>query len=80
MDDAFFIPVVYKGAELEFEAGLQRRGYTYALHVNVNDTIVVFERDEEGSWRALMPPEAKGKAPETGLLQAIATAIDEIVK
>jgi hypothetical protein len=80
MEDLFFIPVVYRGAELQFEASLVRRGYTYGLHVNVRETIVVFERDEEGSWRALMPAEEKGKVPETELLQALVDAIEEIVK
>lgn len=80
MEESFFIPVVYKGAELQFEAGLQRRGYTYALHVNVFGTMVIFERDEEGNWRALMPVEEKGKVPETELLQALIAALEEIVK
>ncbi len=80
MEDPFFIPVVYRGAELQFEAGLVRRGYTYSLHVNIRDAVVVFERDEEGNWRALMPAEEKAKAPETELLRAVADAIGEIVK
>ena len=80
MEDSFFIPVVYRGAELQFEASLVRRGYVYGLHVNVRDTVVVFERDEEGSWRALLPADGKGKAPETELLQALVDAIEEIVK
>lgn len=65
---------------MQFEASLVRRGYTYGLHVNIRDTVVVFERDEEGSWRALIPPEEKGKAPETELLQALVDAIEEIIK
>ena len=80
MEDPFFIPVVYRGVEMQFEASLVRRGYTYGLHVNVRDTLVVFERDEEGNWRALMPDDGKGKAPETELLQALVGAIEEIVK
>jgi len=80
MEDLFFIPVIYRGVEMQFEASLVRRGYTYGLHVNIRDTVVVFERDEEGSWRALIPPEEKGKAPETELLQALVDAIEEIIK
>jgi hypothetical protein len=80
MEDSFFIPVVYRGEEMQFPASLVRRGYTYGLHVIIRHTIVVFERDEEGSWRALMPAEEKGKPPETQLLQALADAIEEILK
>ncbi len=82
MDDAFFLPVVFKGQELQFEAQLERRGYVYALHVDVNGTAVIFERDEERNWRALLPqPQTDTvKPPSLALLLAIGETIEELLK
>ena len=53
----------------------------------VDGAEVLFERDEEGSYRALVPPSDNlenvprnaGKPPDSGLLQAIAEAIERIL-
>jgi hypothetical protein len=75
MEDEFFIPVNYKGAEREYPARLEVFGYSHRFRVVVEGTEVLFEKDEEGSYRAVIPPETQGKIPETGLLQSIAQAI-----
>ena len=80
MEDAFFIPVVYKGVAQQFEATLRHWGYSHAFHVKVGETMVIFERDEEGNYRAVIPPEERGKAPERELLQVIGEAIEGILK
>lgn len=80
MEESFYIPVTYKGKDLQFEATLQRRGYIHVLAVDVYSTMVTFERDEEGSWRALIPPEEKGKTPDVDLLQTIAETIEALLK
>ena len=79
MEDQFLIPVHYKGVDRQFEASLQVLGYTHRFHVAVDGMDVLFERDEEGSYRPVIPPETPGKPPEIGLLQAIAAAIAEIL-
>ncbi|HEY4061187.1 MAG TPA: hypothetical protein VGM30_04765 [Puia sp.] len=79
MDEPFLIAVDYKGKQLEFEARLQVLGYTHRFWVGVDAVEVVFERDEEGNYRAIIPPETKGKIPDSGLLQAIAGAIEKIL-
>jgi hypothetical protein len=79
MEDLFLIPVHYKGVERQFEASLQVLGYIHRFHVAVDGTDVIFEKDEEGSYRAVIPPETPGKPPETPLLQAIAAAIEQIL-
>jgi len=79
MDEPFLIPVHYKGAERQFEATLQVLGYMHRFHVTVDGTVVYFERDEEGSYRAIVPPEEKGKAPDMELLRGIAAAIEKIL-
>lgn len=79
MDEPFLIAVEHKGTQREFEARLQVLGFTHRFLVDVDGTEVFFERDEEGSYRAIIPPETKGKIPETGLLQSIAGAIEKIL-
>jgi hypothetical protein len=79
MNEPFHITVNYKGADREFEASLQVFGYSHRFHVAVEGTDVLFERDEEGNYRAIIPPENAGRIPETGLLQAIARTIERIL-
>lgn len=80
MDEAFFIPVVYKNAPVEFEASLVQSRYAHAFHVKVGEVIVIYEQDEEGQYRGRIPMEETGKAPDRELLQAIGEAIEEILK
>lgn len=80
MEEAFFVPVVYKGNQYEFETTLQQSRYSHAFHVKVGETLVIFEQDEEGNYRARISPEEKGKVPDRELLQAIGEAITDILK
>jgi hypothetical protein len=75
MDDVFLLPVLYKGDELEFESRLIAAGYVHRFEVNISGIAVLFEPDEEGSYRALVSPEqveAKGSPLKYELLQTIA--------
>jgi len=56
MAQTFIIPVIYEGEETDFEASFQSSGYTYRIAVDVFGTEVLFEPDEEGSYRALISP------------------------
>ena len=62
MDEPFFIPCRYKGVDREFTATFQAFGYTFRFHVDVDGTDVIFERDEEGNIRAIIPPDLQ-KSP-----------------
>ena len=80
MDEPFIITVVdHMGVERGFEASLQVFGYSHRFHVMVDGTEVLFERDEEGNYRAIIPPEHTGKIPDADLLQSIAGAIVQIL-
>jgi hypothetical protein len=82
MDEPFFLPVTFKGQELQFEAKLEQRGYVYVLLVDVNGTPVIFERDEELNWRALLPQPELGaaKPPSLELVLAIGETIEQLLK
>jgi hypothetical protein len=69
MNEPFTIFVNYKDAEYEFKARFERWGYTHRIAVLIGDSTVVFEPDEEDSYRALIPDQSS--LPDTGLIEAI---------
>ena len=79
MDNSFELPVFYNGKELSFSGSLITYGYSYKIAMDVFDTPINFEPDEEGSYRALInPDEIKDNPTITkALLQAIAETLQE---
>ena len=81
MTDSFDLPVRYQGEERFFPAQLLQFGYTHKFQVEVNGTAIFFEPDEERHYRALIEPEQLEKTRiEVALLQAIAAAIEVVLK
>ena len=81
MSKSFDLPVWYHGKELFFPAELMQIGYTHKIKVNINETDVLFEPDEERNWRAQSIGDIdKNKKITTGLLQAIVHSLEEITK
>jgi hypothetical protein len=82
MDEPFEIPVGYKGQELLFPAYLQQSRFTHRFAVDVYGQEIFFERDEEGSYRALIDREQlkANRKLEIELLRAIAEAIEAILR
>lgn len=76
MSEDFLLPVTHNGKELSLPVQLVRAGYIYRLQVEVNDTIVLFERDEERNWRAMVQDPGKDeKLLSPALVASIAEAI-----
>lgn len=82
MDEPFELPVSYKGEDRFFPAQLIQRGYTHQFQVAVYGQEVLFEPDEERTYRAIMDSTQleSNKPIDRELLQAIATAIEAILK
>jgi hypothetical protein len=80
MAQTFIIPVIYEGEETDFEASFQPYGYTYRIAVDLFGTTVLFEPDEEGSYRAVMSPDEIiiSNAINRELLQAIITVLQTV--
>jgi hypothetical protein len=55
MDNVIFSPVTCDGQTFEFKAIVQRFGYTYRVSVSIDETVIQFEPDEKGNFRALSP-------------------------
>ena len=82
MDEGFEIPVMYNGKEEQFPARLLAYGYSYKIEVEINNSLILFEPDEERNWRAQSSPDDidKNKKISTGLLEAIAHSLEEITR
>jgi len=78
MEETFDVDVFYEGAELVFKVALVPTGYTYRFIVVVNDTEVIYEPDEEQSYRAIINDDAAGKLKEKDyrLIKAIAERLE----
>lgn len=81
MDEPFLIPVSYMGKELEYEGRLHLSGYLHKIEIDVEGISVMFEPDEERSYRALVSQEQmeKSKHLNAGLLEAIANQLDSLL-
>jgi len=75
MDDEeqLVLPVTYKGKELSFPLKIVPQGYVYRFVVQIDNAEVIFEKDDEGEYRAILnkPDEHQGKLPDQELLIAI---------
>ena len=80
MDDAFQIPVTYKGEDLLFNASLKAYGYVHKIEVDVNGQTIIYEQDEEGLYRAVVPYEDALNSPNVNveLLGLIATVLNTV--
>jgi hypothetical protein len=78
MGEMVTIPVTYRGEEREFEAEMQVWQYGHRFLVSVDAVLLVFERDDSGDYRALMPEGQTGKPPDRGLVQAIAEVLGSL--
>jgi hypothetical protein len=81
MNDPFYIPVSYKNTDYQFEAQLLTTAYGYKIEVLVGDVSFMFERDEEGNFRALPSQPENDRVLKTDpvLLQAVANSIEDIL-
>lgn len=79
MFDPFEIIVDYNGQELKFDAQLLQAGYTVRFNVQIKETEWIFERDEEGKFRAILPEGQQKDNTDTGLLRVIAEKIEALL-
>jgi hypothetical protein len=72
------IPVEYRGEERSFDAEVQVWQYGHRFLVPVDGVDLVFERDDSGEYRAIVPEGHAGKLPDRGWVQAIAAVLDAL--
>lgn len=56
MENAFTIEIDVDGEQMIFDARLDNIGFVHKIYINVSAVDVVFEPDEERSYRAIVKP------------------------
>jgi len=76
MTESLEIPVRYKNHDLIFKAHTIRFGYVHHIFVDMNGTPVTIERDEEGSFRALVDAQTVDASKlDAGLIEALVSVL-----
>jgi hypothetical protein len=78
--DELVLPLTYNGKEIELPVKIYSYGYIHRVEVVIGGTVVIFEPDEEGSYRALVTHEQmeNNKIISAGLLMIIAEALEKL--
>jgi len=81
MDNNFELPVRYKGRDLLFPAQWHQYRYGLRIEVSVDGKDILFERDEEMNWRAIVGQAVQedNRPVSSELLQAMAESIETIL-
>ena len=75
---SFEITVTHNGKTTTFPGELQQWGYSRKIEVSAGVHTLVFEPDEEGEYRVLIPD--TDELPDRSLVQAIAESIAAALK
>lgn len=79
MDNTFILEVVYDNKILSFDARLSILGYSHKFYIEVNGSEVVYEPDEEGRYRAIIPAGLGDKySGDRELLRVIGETIEAV--
>lgn len=81
MSDSADIEIEYKGALLKLPVSLQPYGYTFRILVTYQDCDIIFEPDEERSFRAIqIDDNANCPKPQPELLAVIAAELEKSLR
>lgn len=78
MNEPFIIPLTYKGKEIEVPAKFVRVGYTEQFHVNLQDTPLIIEFDEERNLRVINPANDLNGNFDKELLEELISTISKL--
>jgi hypothetical protein len=76
MEHFFKLPVLFEGAELNYNTRLVTFGYTYKFYVMIEGRELVFEKDDEGNYRVVSEDPRLNIDPR--LLQSVITSLTTI--
>ena len=78
MEQSVEIPVTIRGTERTFAGRVQASQYSLRFLVDMDGTEVIFERDDAGEFRAILPEGFAGKAPDREVIGAIIEVLRSI--
>ena len=78
MEHYFELPVNHNGEERIYKGRLVTFGYVYKFYIVVDKQELVFEKDDEGHYRALVAEGKDSKAIDPALIQAIVRTLEKL--
>jgi hypothetical protein len=78
MEQTVDIPVIIRGEERTFTGRIQAWQYGLRFVVDVDGAEMVFERDDAGEFRAILPEGNTGKAPDKEAIGAIVAVLETL--
>ena len=73
MNETIMISVEHMGATHDIPLTIVPLGYTYQLHVQIENETLILEKDEEGEFRAIYKSFDNSQANHSLILAVIAT-------
>lgn len=80
MEESFTLPVLHKGKEILVDFTFRRLGYTYKISTYIGDQELLFEPDEEGSFRATLADPHGQDSVDRAYIQAMIGKLTEALK
>ena len=53
MNETIMLPVDYQDETIELPLTIVPQGYTYQLHIEVEERTLIFEKDDQGDYRVI---------------------------
>jgi hypothetical protein len=78
MSEPFIIPLSFKGQIIEVPVKLVRIGYFEQFHVNIENTPLIIEFDEERELRVINPENGTSSYIDKDLLEELITTISKL--
>lgn len=78
MEHFFELPINYKDQELSLKARLVTFAYEYKFYIMVEGQELIFERDDSGAFRAILPSAPSVKEISQELLKAIIATLEHL--
>lgn len=78
LEEEVHIPVSVGGKDREFLAKIQAWRYGMRFLVDVDGVEVIFERDDEGSFRAVLPEGFTGSGPDRASVEGIVQVLNSL--
>lgn len=79
MNEPIPLPVEHLGVSHEFPLTIVQFGYTYQLHIDVNGQVLIFEKDDAGTYRVISNA-GEQKPVDKSLISSIIATLEELLK
>jgi hypothetical protein len=80
METPFTITVLHQGEEKELAGRLRVSAYTRQFLFRIGESELILEQDDEGRFRAVLPPESAGRKMDPSLVKTLMEEMEKVMK